>query len=166
MTLTAHALGGAATALVLRAHPVAGLCAAFTSHFILDAVPHWDHPLRSLVKHPENYMEDRLNFRNPKLVRDVIDTAIDGLLGLAAVGVAIALTHPQHLSLALTGAALGIFPDALQVLYFAAPRSPLRHLQRLHRICHAKTNFDRRPQIGVPMQLIFAGLLVAVIAIL
>ncbi len=42
MTATAHALVAGAIVAALPNHPELALPLAFTSHFIMDAVPHWD----------------------------------------------------------------------------------------------------------------------------
>jgi hypothetical protein len=47
LTLTTHAIVGAAIASVIPAHPFFAIAAAFASHFLLDAIPHWDYPIRS-----------------------------------------------------------------------------------------------------------------------
>jgi hypothetical protein len=44
VTATNHALTGAAIGLALSAHPALALPAAFLSHFVLDAIPHFEMP--------------------------------------------------------------------------------------------------------------------------
>ena len=45
LTLMTHAIVGAAIVGLVPAHPLLGLSLAFASHFILDALPHWDYPI-------------------------------------------------------------------------------------------------------------------------
>jgi len=49
MTLAAHSIVGGATVSLMPTHPVLGLCLAFARHFVLDAMPHWDYPMRSAM---------------------------------------------------------------------------------------------------------------------
>ena len=55
MTLTTHSLIAAAvTKPLAAANPLLIFAAAFASHLIADAIPHWDYPLASLVKKEQN----------------------------------------------------------------------------------------------------------------
>ena len=47
MTLTTHAIFGAGLASLMPEHPVAAFIAGFASHFVLDAIPHWDYAILS-----------------------------------------------------------------------------------------------------------------------
>jgi hypothetical protein len=40
-------------ASLIPAHPWLGLSLAFASHFLFDALPHWDYPIRSSSIKPE-----------------------------------------------------------------------------------------------------------------
>ena len=154
MTLTTHAVAGAAVALAFRAHPALGILAAFASHFPLDAIPHWDHPLYSHKRNSEDPMDDRLTFWTKEFYRDVLAAGFDGMLGLALIGAFASWYTPHHLLLALAGGMAGILPDVLQVVYYAFPHSPIRHLQRFHRWVHAKSNLNHNPTLGIPIQLV------------
>jgi hypothetical protein len=53
LTLTTHAIVGSAIASLIPTHPLLGICMAFASHFLLDALPHWDYPIRSPSVNPQ-----------------------------------------------------------------------------------------------------------------
>jgi hypothetical protein len=53
MILSTHAIAGAAIASFLPSHPTAAFVLGFASHFVLDAIPHWDYPIRSAAVHPK-----------------------------------------------------------------------------------------------------------------
>jgi hypothetical protein len=53
MILCSHALVGGAVASTIPSHPAAALLIGFASHFILDAIPHADYPIRSRSVNPE-----------------------------------------------------------------------------------------------------------------
>ena len=47
MTLTTHAIVGAAVASFVPSNPVLGLSLAFLSHLAIDVIPHWDYAIKS-----------------------------------------------------------------------------------------------------------------------
>jgi hypothetical protein len=52
MILSTRAIVGGALASVFPSHPVVVIAAGFASHFAIDAIPHWDYPLRSISTGP------------------------------------------------------------------------------------------------------------------
>ena len=48
MILSTHAIVGGAIASLFPSHPALVAVAGFASHFAIDAIPHWDYPLRSI----------------------------------------------------------------------------------------------------------------------
>src|SRR5215813_5502703 len=79
MILSTHAIVGAAIASFLPSHPTAAFVLGFASHFVLDAIPHWDYPIRSAAVDPKIGAPmtcDRA------LLRDAIVIGSDGLLGI------------------------------------------------------------------------------------
>ena len=50
MILAAHAIVGAAISSQIPNHPITALAAGIASHFAIDAIPHWDYPLRSMLR--------------------------------------------------------------------------------------------------------------------
>ena len=136
MTLTTHALVGAAAASLFPAHPYAAFAAGFASHFAIDALPHWDYGeyLRSarwnLAKPLETDMKLGKDF-----LRDLAIIAADALLGFVLTFVAAKALRISP-ELALVGAGAGIYPDLLQFVYYkirATRFEPaLGYLQRFH----------------------------------
>lgn len=133
MTLTSHAIAGAAAAELFPAHPVIAFLAAFASHFVLDSIPHRDYKLESYVEdpsHPDNVL--RMNMiLGPAFFRDFLKVALDCYLGL---WLALIFFHatPQAAYLAVLGAAAGVLPDFLQFVFFKFKHEPLTSLERLH----------------------------------
>lgn len=91
MTLTTHAVVGAAIVGLVPAHPEIGLTLAFASHFVLDAIPHWDY---------KTYDE-----RGLKLTRIVVD----GFLGMLLASIFFA--YPEKSWIPLLGAVVSVIPD-------------------------------------------------------
>lgn len=161
MTLTAHALTGAAAAALIPAHPFTGFAAGFASHFVLDAIPHWNFKPRS-IRNPEDLARIDMPF-GPQFLKDMLVIGSDGLLGLV-----LALGFFAHdavtATAALAGVAGGILPDALQFAYFKFKKEPLASLQRFHRGIQntSKTrSLQARPLLGIALQIL---LLAAVLA--
>jgi hypothetical protein len=131
MILCSHALVGAAVASTIPSHPAAALLIGFASHFILDAIPHADYPIRSRSVNPEIGAPMVLN---AALLWDILTIGSDGLLGILAA--VFLFGSPESLSAVLLGAIGGMLPDPLQFVYAHFPREPLRTLQRFHRWAH------------------------------
>ncbi|MDF0496298.1 hypothetical protein [Bradyrhizobium yuanmingense] len=157
MILSTHAIVGGAVASLLPLNPAAAAIAGFASHFAIDAIPHWDYPLRSisLGKGSDNR---RLSFSNATLR----DFAVIGIDVSAGFGLAIWLfaTEISIWTIAI-GAFTAMLPDALQFVHTLYPRGPLHVLQRFHWWIHSKRALTGI--FGVGSQLAFAGV-IAVLA--
>src|SRR6516165_2928546 len=79
MILSTHGIVGAALASFLPAHPIGAFIIGFGSHFVLDAIPHWDYPIKSRSVDPE--IGAPMTF-DRALLRDVVVIGSDGLLGI------------------------------------------------------------------------------------
>jgi hypothetical protein len=129
MILCSHALVGAAVASTIPSHPAAALLIGFASHFILDAIPHADYPIRSRSVNPE--------IGAPM----VLDAAFSGTSDhwfrwtVGHPGRRLSIRIPESLSAVLLGA-MEDAPDPLQFVYAHFPREPLWTLQRFHRWAH------------------------------
>lgn len=157
MTLASHAVIGAAAAGMVAHEPVLGLFFGFSSHFLADAIPHWDYHLESLRRNKERLLDSDMELGTPFL-RDLFRIGCDMLLGFVLVW---ALFRPDafiFLSLML-GAFGGILPDALQFAYFKIRREPLVSLQKFHMWIHARVRIHS-VAIGLPLQIGSVALLV------
>ena len=162
MTLTTHAVVGGSLALLLRHHPVLGIFAAFFSHFVLDAVPHWHYSLPSLKEDPRGAMYYSLDF-GPAFARDAAKVFLDGLSG---VFVSLALAYffsPAAWQLSLLGGLAGMLPDGLEILYYLWRKLPLTEIQVLHEWAHAKIRLDRSPLLGIAGQLAIILIFVSIL---
>jgi hypothetical protein len=149
MILTTHAIVGGALASLLPSHPVAAFAAGFASHFIIDAIPHWDYPLQSISVAPGQ--RNRLRLDKP-LLQDVALIGFDACAGLAfAVGL---FATPVTIAVIVLGAVAAMLPDPLQFVHSLYPHEPLASLQAFHRRIHTKCQLDWR--FGVSSQIIFA----------
>ena len=156
MILSTHAIVGGAIASLFPSHPILAAAASFASHFAIDAIPHWDYPLRSIsVGRGAN--NRRLKIGIP-LLRDLGLIGADATLGLAAA-VLVFATPDSAWTIAL-GATAGMLPDALQFAHSIYPREPLKSLQRFHEWIHSKRKLNCG--IGAISQAIFAAAVSAI----
>ncbi len=79
MILSTHAIVGAAIASFLPSHPTTAFVLGFASHFVLDAIPHWDYPIRSAAVDPK--IGAPMTF-DRALLRDAVVIGSDGVLGI------------------------------------------------------------------------------------
>ena len=153
MILSTHAVVGGALAGLFPSHPVAAFAVGFASHFVIDAIPHWDYPLRSLSVARGARNQARLT---PALARDVALIGFDAIVGLAlAIGI---FTTPSTIVAVLAGAVGAMLPDPLQFVHTLYPREPLASLQRFHRWMHTKRRLHW--PIGVSSQVAFVAAVV------
>jgi hypothetical protein len=152
MILCTHAIVGGAIASLFPSHPILVTAAGFASHFAIDAIPHWDYPLRSISvgKTADNR---RLKI-DGSLVRDLALIGVDACVGLA-LAVFLFATPGTAWVIGL-GAIAGMLPDPLQFVHSVYPREPLRSLQRFHSWIHSKRRL--RWRLGVTSQATFAAL--------
>jgi hypothetical protein len=157
--LSTHAVVGAAIATLMPDHPALAFVSGIASHFAIDAIPHWDYPLRSISIKPSTGPALTLNWA---LFQDL------GLITLdACVGLAVALylyASPAAAMTVLLGALGAMLPDPLQLAHKLYPREPLRTLQRFHVWIHSKQKLEW--PIGVTSQLSFVLLVIAGLAAL
>jgi hypothetical protein len=150
MILSTHAIVGGAVASLFPSHPVLVAVLGFASHFVIDAIPHWDYPLQSIsVKPGADNRELRLDRR---LLCDLFLIGLDACAGLAA---AVFLFAPfAGLGVIALGAIAGILPDPLQFAHSLYPHQPLKILQQFHVWIHSKRRLALR--LGASTQALFA----------
>lgn len=159
MILATHAIVGAALATLLPREPwtpYAAVVLGFASHFVIDAIPHWDYPIRSAAVKPNSTAALRLN---RDLLIDLSKVAGDAVIGLA---LALALFGSAATAWTVAIAAVAAMaPDPLQFLHSRFPREPLNSLQRFHVWIHTNQRMKDQVALGVTTQLLFVCIVVA-----
>ncbi|MDT4740689.1 hypothetical protein [Bradyrhizobium sp. WYCCWR 12699] len=157
MILSTHAIVGGAIASLIPLHPTAAAIAGFASHFTIDAIPHWDYPLRSIT-----LGKGANNRRLPFSGATLMDFAIIGIDACAGLGLALWMFAMEGSIWTIAiGAFTAMLPDALQFAHTLYPRGLLHVLQRFHWWIHSKRALTGI--FGVGSQLAFAGM-IAVLA--
>lgn len=152
MTLTTHAIVGAAAARVFSFHPVAAFCAAFASHFLIDALPHWDYKLRSARLDEKNPMNNDMVINRDFFV-DLAKIGFDALLGLFLSYIIFQPAGEYQLLIIALGACAGILPDPLQFVYFKWRHEPMVSLQKFHTWIHTDVKLENRWISGGTLQI-------------
>jgi hypothetical protein len=141
----------------MPAHPLLVVCMAFASHFLLDAIPHWDYPIRSASINPE--IAGPMKY-DRALFADMVAIGADALLGIVLA--LILFASQSSIILVFLGACAGILPDALQFAYMRFPRQPLASLQRFHQWSHTSHKLSN-PLLGVLSQSTFVVAFVMIV---
>ncbi|MBU6390458.1 hypothetical protein KGQ31_02825 [Patescibacteria group bacterium] len=155
MTLTSHAIVGAAIASFIPTAPVLGVGAAFASHFVIDAIPHCDYPIRSDSVNPS--IGAPMKFDRAFWL-DGLTMGGDAVLGVAASLILFATN--ANFWLILLAACAGILPDPLQFVYAHLPREPIISLQRFHMWIHTKHRMKNHKTLGIVSQIIFIAIVI------
>jgi hypothetical protein len=167
MTLATHAVVGAAVAQLFPQHPIIAFSAAFLSHFLLDAIPHWDYKILSVYANPDIAMaqnndfpgDSRSTVMDRNFLLDLMRIGSDALLGLVAVLVLVFLGFFPNLWIVLLGAGAAILPDFLQFVYMRFPYQPIVALQNFHHWIHAESRpFKESPVLGIITQIAVVGI--------
>jgi len=137
MTLTTHALVGAAAASLFPEHPYLAFAAGFASHFAIDALPHWDYGeyLRSMQYDPIQHLHTDMRL-GKDFVRDLALIGADALLGFVLTFVAAWLLKISP-EIALVGAGAGLYPDLLQFVYFKIKKTRFERSMARLQLFHA-----------------------------
>ncbi len=150
MTLATHAVVGALTAQLFPAHPLVSFVVGFASHFLIDAIPHWDYHLASFRENRESALGNDMHI-SKKSILDFIKIGFDICLGIF-LSFAIIGPVPLRGASVFWGAVGGILPDPLQFVYWKFRREPFLSLQRFHVWIHTKKKLKGRPLVGIPLQ--------------
>lgn len=159
MTLATHAITGAALASFVPTHPALAFTLGFASHFLLDAIPHWDYPIFSDSIHPKK--ENQKMKIDRAFFRDAIDFSFDSLIGLGISMLAFA--SPASAIAIIAGALGGILPDPLQFVAKKIHHEPLISLQRFHQWIHTSYHLRESGHValGISSQIVFVVCVVA-----
>ncbi len=151
MTLTTHAMVGVAAASFAPSHRVLAFSLAFLSHFLIDAIPHWDYHLVSHHYEGDDMMTVDMPF-GIKFLGDLVKIGFDFILGwvfsFLIFGLFITLS-PALITIGIVG---GMLPDFLQFAYMKFRHEPLVSLQRFHMWIHTKKRLWQRPVLGTTYQ--------------
>lgn len=164
MTLTTHALVGAAAASLFPQNPALAFGAGFLSHFAIDALPHWDysHYMQSWEQDAEHPLNSRFTM-DARFFKELPIFMGDALFGLvASVGLFCVWFFNAPPFIIAVGACAGLLPDALGAVYLATHWPLLRPLQRFHIWVQEGRQLESAgPLVGLTLQAFMVVLIVA-----
>ena len=153
MTLATHiVIAGAIAKPLMALNPIFAFLAAIATHYLADAIPHWDYDLGSLEER-DNNEKQRWNFSRGSLAGDPAHAAPDGLLGSAFLFVIFPPTSLDIFYWIIVVIMGAVLPDFLQGLYFFRRPSWMRPIHDFHSLMHTKIKLGSYPLIGIPFQL-------------
>jgi len=170
MTLTTHALVGAAAASIFPHHPYVAFAAGFASHLAIDSIPHWDYArwLTSVDKDPGNPLNNDMRW-GWGFAHDLAIIATDAVLGTILAVVLLGWAGVS-VPIALVGAWAGVLPDFLQFVFYKTRGTllgfVLMPLQELHiRLQMGKHRNWWPLWQGLGSQLVLVGVVVGLAAL-
>jgi len=156
MVLGTHVVIGGILGALSRAHPILAFSTGFISHFLLDAIPHWDYPLYSKTKKNEAEPLSGDMVIGKAFLRDIASTGIDLFIGTAVLAFLFwdgYLGSTPLQSSIIWGAIGGVAPDFLQFAYMKIRKQPLISLQRFHIFIHTGIRLEGRFILGPILQI-------------
>lgn len=162
MILTSHSIIGVAAASAFPSHPILAFTAALASHYIVDAIPHWDYHLLSSKKDLKNPLNNDITV-GKYFFPDLKKMSFDMLLGITLsffvfyyIGFGV-----KTLPILIAGIAGGIVPDILQFAYFRFRREPFKSLYVFHYYIHSRTEkLKKHFIVGIFLQILTVFLIV------
>lgn len=153
---------GAAAARMFSETPTQAFFIGWLSHYIMDAIAHWDYPLRSFSADEHSPLDAKVTF-NKYLFLDIGKVLLDVALGVIVIFLVAGTMSWENLLLLFVGAIGGALPDFLQFLLGVTRLKALRIHQQFHNFMHATHKLDDKPLIGITSQVLIIGAACALI---
>lgn len=137
MILLSHSIIGVAAASVFPSNPMLAFSVALASHYIMDAIPHWDYKLLSSKEDSKTPLNNDIVI-GENFIFDLRNVFIDALLGVIISFLLFYFFGFGHSVLILiVGIIGGIIPDILQFVYFKIRKEPFKSLYIFHNFIHS-----------------------------
>lgn len=156
MILSSHVIVASIAAAPLLARPLNFANAffiffiSFTSHFLIDMIPHWDY---KMFLFPKKDGEISFFYKKYFLLKDLLKNFLDGAMGLFGAILIIGLPADFMEFLAFGLMVFGaIFPDVLEALFAIKKWHVLEPLHKFHNVIHGRRVFRNRPFYGFVFQ--------------
>lgn len=162
MILTSHAIIGVAAASAFPSHPILAFSVALISHYVMDAIPHWEYDLLSSKKDRNNPLNNDITI-GKDFISDLMKVSFDMFLGIALSLFVFYFLGLNFYSLLILIAGIigGIAPDFLQFAYFRFRREPFKFLYLFHYRIHSRNeSLEKHFIIGIFLQILTVSLIV------
>ena len=141
MTLATHILvaGAVAKPFIGRVNGLFIFIISIFSHYLADAIPHFDYKLLSIKWNEEHKKSTSIDFKIHIIVLDLLNIAIDIAIGSALLFILVRpeITFANFVTYGLIILG-GILPDALQPIFILWKRFPMNIIQDIHDFWHSK----------------------------
>jgi hypothetical protein len=155
MTLATHVVVGGAVASLFPSHPILAFFAGFFSHFVLDAIPHWDYKILSAYSCRTSADTLSKEIKADKyFYLDLLRTGADTFLGIVVI---LLIWQPvvfAEWEILALGAVGGILPDFLYFVYMHFPYEPMILIKKFHDFMNIDHRFADKPFIGISLQVV------------
>lgn len=161
MILTSHAVIGVATASVFPSHPILAFSVAIVSHYIVDAIPHWEYDLLSSKKDKKNPLNNDITI-GKDFFSDLMKVLADMLIGIfASIFIFYFFGLGASILILIAGIVGGIAPDLLQFAYFRFRHEPFKSIYIFHYRIHSRNEkLEKHLIIGILLQILTISMLV------
>ena len=161
MILTSHAIIGVVAASAFPSHPVLAFSVAVVSHYIMDAIPHWEYDLLSSKKDRNNPLNNDITI-GKDFLRDLKKISADIFISvLASFIIFYFIGLGESILILIAGIAGGIAPDILQFAYFRFRSEPFKSLYIFHYWIHSRTEkLEEHFVVGICLQIFTISLIV------
>lgn len=159
MILSTHSVIGASFAGLLATDPALAFTVGLTSHYLLDAIPHWEYELASKTN------DDELDFKfgTTGFFSDISKIFLDLILGLAISYYLFVTLAGFSWLVVLAGIVGGVLPDFFQFFYAEHKIKLLAVTQKIHDFFHTEDRPYKKAQVkGALLQL---GLVIVVVSL-
>lgn len=145
MILTSHTIIGVAAASVFPSHPIVAFSAALLSHYIMDAIPHWEYDLLSSEKDLNNPLNNDIKI-GKDFFSDLRKVSVDIFTGIIASFLIFYFfgISKMPILILIAGISGGIAPDILQFVYFKFRQEPFKSLYLFHYFIHNRSDELKR----------------------
>ncbi|MBI5045703.1 MAG: hypothetical protein HZC14_01710 [Candidatus Niyogibacteria bacterium] len=159
MIISSHVVITAAAVAPFLTHPFTAPKAAaifgiaVLSHYLADAVPHWDYQLSSVVEGGEAGRDRRGFSRDRRLfLKDLSRAALDGLLGMAIAFLMLNLSFTWWDLAVLSWISFSaILPDIASMFFIIFPCAPFSWFYKAH-VVHTSYRWKKGPWSGALFQ--------------
>lgn len=154
MILTTHiAIAAAAAKTLSRGNPIAAFFISWASHYLADAIPHWQYSIKTSKKWADT-PEELEKIRKESLpFTDYLAVASDALVGALIVSFLSphgSLKDWLYILAVIIG---GPLPDSFLFLHKRLDWKIFEIHRKFHGSFHSRINLSPYPKLGIPFQI-------------
>lgn len=171
MILSSHIIVASAATNYFVNQPVSFLNSAIIfiisliSHYLLDAIPHWDYKLLSILDN-DSKTEKVFIAKKIFIIKDLAKNFLDGGLGLAIaffiIGGQFYFKKIFMIGIIVLGSLL---PDLLEVFYIIFKKFSPAVFHSFHSHFHTNYRFKNQPAKGIILQIIVVAAIAAILVL-